>query len=117
MNRRERLQKLIDWYGQAVEDYDSDVEEDLRPYLNEGHPEPKAPGRYVCVTQHGEKTFFLPFFDSLGEAQERAVEYVNDDIFAEQPVEVFDLDTGEAHMPEWSKIEWEKRTRSRAQGL
>jgi len=100
--RREAFAALIRRWRQEPEDYDEEVEEDPRPYLAGDKPI----SRYVCVTSHDEKTFFLPTFDDRFDAQARAVEYVHDDIWAEYPVEVFDLDTGTHFNPVWQTMSW-----------
>lgn len=104
--RREAFAKLIERHDQEPDDYDEDVEEDPRPYLSGA----KEIARYVCVTIHEQKFFFLPTFDDRYEAQARAVEYVHDDIWNEFPVEVFDLDTGTFFRPAWSTISWTMTT-------
>lgn len=103
--RREAFKALLARYGAEAENYDTECEEDPRPYLSGEKP----CGRYVCVTMHGEKPFFLPEFDDIEAAVARAVEYVTDDIFAEIPAEIVDLDTGEVRVPDWTKLHW-KRT-------
>lgn len=86
---------LLEEYDASPNEYDEGEEEDPRPFLN-GEQEPS---RFVCVTinysSHGYgKHFFLPTFDDQAAAEARAVEFADDDIFEELPVEVRDLDTG-----------------------
>jgi hypothetical protein len=109
MTRLDRLAKLMASYSQVPEDYDEGEEEDPRPYFT-GEAEL---ARYVCVTvnytSHGEpKFFFLPTFDDPQLAQERAVEYAQDDLFEELPVEVYDLDSGCSFTPDWTSLQWER---------
>lgn len=92
---------LAEWHA-AADDYDTDCEEDPRPYLR-GR---LACRRFVCVTQHEGKPFFLPHFDTPTEAQARAVEYVNDDLYAEAPVCVVDLDSDQRWYPEMHRCPW-----------
>lgn len=101
--RRAAFAKLIEAHSQEPDDYDDDeVEENPRPYLS---GETRI-GRFVCVTQHDEKVFFLPHFFDLEDAQARTWEYVGDDIWAETPVEVYDLDTDTTYRPVWESIQW-----------
>lgn len=99
MTRLDTLKELLERYKQTVDDYDTDVEEDLRPYFN-GKEEI---GRYCCVTAHdydlGSKYFFLVSFDTLEQAQSRATEFMADDLYAERPISIVDLDTGERWLP------------------
>lgn len=104
--RREAFAKLIAAHQQSPSDYDEDVEEDPRPYLS-GAVELDP---WIVVTanysSHGErKVFFLPE-PSRTDAYLRAVEYAQDDIFEELPVEVVNLDTGEVWVPRWSSLQW-----------
>lgn len=102
--RLEAFKALLDRYGVEASIYDTECEEDPRPYLSGAEP----CGRYVCVTMHGEKPFFLPKFDDIERAVARAVEYVTDDMFVELPAAVVDLDTGEVRVPDWSKLHWKR---------
>lgn len=90
---------LLDADGSDAEDYDHEVEEDIRP-LVAGE---KEIGRYICVTMNlsfSEGKLFYLSFNDLGQAISRAEEYDRDDIFEEFPVKVVDLDTGEEHFAE-----------------
>lgn len=117
MNRKDAFAALLAQYQQAPTDYDEDTEEDPRPYFS-GEKE-LAP--WVCVTvnysSHGyAKYFFLPTFATSKEAAERAVEYVQDDLFEELPVAVVNLDDGTTFEPEWSLVPWAKVVKAAALG-
>jgi hypothetical protein len=94
--RRQAFAALLERDGYTAEDYDDDPEvpENPRPYLNSEAPL----GRYCCVTLNWStsdgKHFYLPEFDDLLFATNRAEEYVEDDIFEELPVKIVDLDEG-----------------------
>jgi hypothetical protein len=105
--RLEKLRALLDAYGQAPEDYAEGEEEDLRPYFD-GTAEP---AEWVCVTTHNEKAFFLPHFADAAGAMSRAVEFADDDIFAETPTAVVSLDSGQEFRPEWSGLPWREAPR------
>ena len=99
--RREAFADLMEADGCLPTDYDEGEEEDPRPYLSGDVP----CGRFVCVTKnwssHGEeKLFYLPIFDDLQEATNRAEEYCDDDIFEELPVKIVDLDSSRVYFPE-----------------
>lgn len=100
--RAAALAALMQEHRAEPDDYDAGEEEDVRPYLT-GR---RAPRRFVCVTEHNDKPFFLPTFDDAETAQARAVEYMYDDLFAEIPVAVVDLDTGERYYPEPWAMPW-----------
>jgi hypothetical protein len=101
-DRVERLAALIESYGESPDNYDEGVEEDVRPYLCGEQP----CGRFVCVTAHGERRYFLPCYDNLESAQARAIEYVIDSLFTETPVAVHDLDEGSLYSPDWRSLQW-----------
>lgn len=101
--RAAALAALMAEHQAEPDDYDFDVEEDVRPYFKR-----KAPRRFVCVTEHDGKPFFLPSFDTAEAAMARAVEYVHDDLFDEQPVAVVDLDSGDVYDPEPWAMPWRK---------
>lgn len=103
--RRGEFAHLLKRYFADPGDYDEGVEEDPRLYLS-GEAEL---ARYVCVTvnytSHGEaKFFFLPTFDRAEDAESRAVEFADDDIFEELPVCVHDLDSGRSSWPNWASL-------------
>lgn len=106
-NRLKRLKALIRKLDVNPERYDKDVEEDLRPYLSGK----KQVHRYAAVTLHhydesgGFKYFIYPAFDTLRCAQCRAVEFARDDIFAEAPAMVVNLDTGATYA---ARTKWVK---------
>lgn len=103
MTRLERLKALMDGYSQTPDDYDDDeVEENVRLHFN-GE---RYTDRFCCVTVNDGKFFFLPQFKTQDEATSRAVEFAQDDIFPEIPVEVHDLDTGKSVHPRWHTLEW-----------
>lgn len=102
LTRADRLLRLLGEYGQEARDYDEGEEEDPRPYLT-GEQECE---QWCCVTEHDGKHFFLPTFHTADQAAARAVEYVEDDIWAETPVEVHNLDTGESLYPVWDALRW-----------
>lgn len=100
--RRDAFKALLDRFYASPDDYDEEVEEDPRPYLRDDDPTPLE--RYVCVTDHEGRAFFLPTFTDVFSAQARAVEYARDDLFAETPVAIIDLDTGDEWTPQWSSM-------------
>lgn len=105
--RQQALLALCDAHWIVVGDDSTATGEDAGEYFptierNPKHGQEQArlpasaePGRYCALTTHDDSFFVIADFDSLEPAQERAVEHMADDIFAEQPVAVIDLDTGE----------------------
>lgn len=98
---REAFADLMEADGCLPTDYDEGEEEDPRPYLSGEEPI----GRFVCVTKnwssHGEeKLFYLPIYNDLMLATNRAEEYCEDDIFEELPVKIVDLESGAVYHPQ-----------------
>lgn len=94
--RRRAFADLLERDGYSADDYDDDpeIEENPRPYLSGETPL----GRYCVVTLNWSssdgKWFYLPSFDDLQFATNRAEEYDRDSIFEELPIKVVDLDEG-----------------------
>lgn len=93
--RRAAFAALLAADGTDPTNYDEGEEEDPRIYLNGDEPI----GRYVVVTSNTssrgyEVYFYLPIFETLLLATNRAVEFDRDDLFEELPVKVVDLETG-----------------------
>jgi hypothetical protein len=112
--RRKAFAALLEADGSSPTDYDEGEEEDPRPYLSGEEPI----GRYCVVTlnwsSHGsEKLFYLPSFNDLMLATNRAEEYDRDDIFEELPVKVVDFDTGDEYYAE-PVYTWKIKTKSTA---
>lgn len=105
MTRLDRLRATVKSYGSSPDDFDEDVEEDIRPYYS-GE---KYPEKFLLVTANGDKPFFLTL-ETLADAFFRGVEYASNDIFIETPLEVVDLDTGTSWVPKWSSLQWRKLT-------
>lgn len=65
-------------------------------------------GRFAVITQAERFTYATPSAETLEEATRAAVEHSTDSLFAEGPVAVIDLDTGEEHRPAWDRLPWER---------
>jgi hypothetical protein len=89
--RLDNLKKAMDNFVVDAEDYEEDVEEDLRPYLEPG----AEISQFMAITHHEGKFFLYPCFHSLDGAVGRIEEYAADDIYVEVPVGVIDLDSGD----------------------
>lgn len=106
--RRERFIALMKEHYQEPDDYDEGEEEDPRPFVDGRVP----CERYVVVTANpvpgnGEsKTFFLPIYDTLEAAKARAIEFAQDDVFAEIPVAIVDLESDARFLPNWTQMPW-----------
>lgn len=105
--RIDRFIRLMAAYQQTPDDYDREVEEDVRPYFRDGGAEDLY--RYVAVTRGGGdgKVFFYPVYAQKDDAIARCVEFAEDDIYAEIPVEVHDLDSGCSFLPNWGTLQFE----------
>ena len=102
--RIDRFRTLMNAYQQTPEDYDVEVEEDVRQYFGD---DAVPLSQYCAVTAHDGKMFFYPVYDHLSTAVARAVEYAQDDIYAETPVEVCDLDNGCSYLPNWASLQFD----------
>lgn len=89
--RKAALEKLADRYEINPGDPNTGAE-DLGAYLDD----PATIHRWVAVTRSGEQDihYLKADFDEEGAAREYAVGFIEDPLFAELPVLVFDLDRG-----------------------
>lgn len=100
--RRQRLVQILADHHADPEDYDHEVEEDVRPYISGD----SLCEQFLCITLHDDKPYFLPDFGNRDGAELRAVEYINDDLFSEIPLAVVDLDSGKEWTPDWDSLQW-----------
>lgn len=94
--RYQRFTNLVNAYGLSRDDRSSageDLDEIMLDYEHNGHI-----GPYVAVTASGD-FIYLKTYSKLRFAQSAAAEYLTDDIYAESPVEIVNLDTGKAWKP------------------
>ena len=103
-NRLEAFRALCDAYG-VLEDEGYSGYEDAMEYIDGERPIE----RFAVVTASSEWAYVNARTETLEAAQRSAVANVSDDIFAEGPVEIVDLDTGEHYRPKWSSLVWEVR--------
>lgn len=96
--RAAKLAALAERYGIAIRDSiqacENSAEEDLHLYLffDEANEKPEPIRRWCAVTSSGELTYLYPNWDTRSDAESRTVSYVDDDIYAESPLAVVDLD-------------------------
>jgi hypothetical protein len=64
--------------------------------------------RFCSVTQSGDFFYANPITDDFDSAKERCVMYIGDPLYAEMPVCVIDLETGQRWEPDWSVITWQE---------
>lgn len=107
MTRRERFINLLDQYAYPTDpdedDADSTGEEDALAHLAGEDPIE----RYAVVFVAKEDiTSILARWSTLDAAKHGAVENVNDDIFAEAPLKIVDLDTGATFHPRFDTLAW-----------
>lgn len=95
--------------------------EDVAAYLPGGFgpykrdpKEAELPKRFVAHTCSAELHYLYADYDDLADAKQRATAFVGDTIYAESPVAVHDLDTGDEYRPKldtpWIKTTPEGRT-------
>ncbi len=84
----------------VVPTFRNSSEEDLAQLLAEIHTVGFSLTPYLAVTESNDSDNVISYFypcDTLAEAQAKATENVDDGIYRETPVAVFNLDTGERH--------------------
>lgn len=112
MTRLERLRKLAEEHVEpgpntGAEDIAEYLPEGFGPYRRDGDGSVCRPKRWAAVTRAGDLGYVYPAYDTAEDAQDRAVAYVGDDIYAEYPVCVVDLDTGRVLVPERT-VNWKE---------
>lgn len=90
MSRLENLKIAMVKFAIDPDDYDEDVEEDLRPYIEKNGDI----GMWAPITHHEGKFFIYPCYPDWRSAEMRLEEYAADDIYAEVPVGLLNLDNG-----------------------
>jgi hypothetical protein len=112
--RREAFIALCQEFYYATEEDanpDSTGEEDA---LNQLWGDDDPIERYAIVLQAGESvSSILARASTLAAAKDDALEHINDDIFAESPHKIVDLDTGATWWPRWETLQWREVTQSR----
>ena len=91
--RRTYLDAALDYYG--VVDEGDDV------VLEDGEEIP----RWLAITAAGESRYGT-VHHSLTLAKDRAVPHAEDNIFAESPIAIVDLDTGRVRAPAFYRVAW-----------
>lgn len=89
----------METYCIDVGDYEEEVEEDIRPYVEGCLPVQVPLSQFMAITyclgnHMPYKSFFYPIFDTFEDAMDRAERFINDDACQEFPKAVLDLDTG-----------------------
>lgn len=99
--RQLSLVALCDTHALLIGDKRTCAGEDAAVYFQLRHaddaeesPASVEPSRYCAVTFAQDHRYVYPLYDTLAAAKAAAVEHVGDDIYAELPLEVVDLDTG-----------------------
>jgi len=62
--------------------------------------------RFVAITSAGSCTYVKPAGGDVDCAKSTAVDYITNDLYAEMPVAVVDLDNGNTYRPEWAGLDW-----------
>lgn len=62
--------------------------------------------RYCVVTRNSDITYAYADDKSIEDAHTHAIRNVDDSIFAEIPVAIIDLHTGEERRPDWASLPW-----------
>lgn len=108
--RRAAIRHLANVYG--IEDrgpeatqFRTSAEEDLAEYL---YDEVRL-GQWCVVTTAGEYTY-LHVVETYNDASSRAEQHIDNDLYAESPHELVDLDTGDVHTPRF-EVSWHKLSR------
>lgn len=64
--------------------------------------------RYCLVTSAGDFFYAYAYDGTLEAAKKRAFESIDDPLFAESPITIIDLDTGEEWKPDYTTVQWDK---------
>jgi hypothetical protein len=98
------FRRLCDEYGIEPENDDTTMNEDAGLYLD---PEDSdyVLDQFVLVSHAGEYAY-LKCFATLDLAKREAFYNVDDDIYAEAPSLIVDLDTGERWKPDYAQCPW-----------
>lgn len=117
--RQKALRKLSFEHGLEIEHldhYSDSAREDIAEYFyadrwdtDEPGDTPKPVSRFAVVTEAGEFTYVKADWDTLEAAARAAVENINDDLYAESPYEIVDLDSDDRYRPDWTTVQWAKR--------
>lgn len=98
--RQEAFKALCDYHGIVPGDCSTTAGEDAADYLPfEGGPAIREISQYCVVMRAGDIVYAYPTAETLEEAQTIARRYVGDDIYAEFPMELVDLDNGTRSFP------------------
>lgn len=62
--------------------------------------------RYCVVTRNSDITYAYADDKTTEDARSHAIRNVDDSIFAEIPVAIIDLQTGEEMRPDWTSLPW-----------
>lgn len=90
---------------------ESTMDEDTQAYfLERDDEERKVPEQFAVLKIGGESGNYCIYADyvTLNIAAVSAFEHVEDDVFAETPVAIYDLDTGDVFEPDWDRMPWKK---------
>lgn len=99
------FKELCDEYGIDPESNDYSGEEDARLYLDPDEDEDYALAPWVVVSHAGEYTY-LKCYASRGDAISHAFENVSDDLYAEAPSAIVNLETGARLVPDFDQCPW-----------
>lgn len=103
-SRETRYREVLDEFGVEPSQYGPDTgSEDawIQLYTDE---DPLR--RFCVVTAAGEHHYALARYDTLEDAKRAATSNVDDDIYAESPVLIVNLDTGARYKPLWCDVPW-----------
>ncbi len=106
MGREDAYRALLDEYGIDPDGATYSGEEDAKLQLDGDDPIRK----YAIVTVSGEYPYVTARHDTLRLAKRAATSYVSDDVYAESPVLIVNLDTGTRYEPDWDALPWKKVT-------
>ena len=88
---------------------ESTMDEDTQLYfLDRDDEDRKVPARFAVLKEGGESGNFCVYadYETLADAKADACEHIEDDIFAETPVAIYDLDENTVLVPDWQKVPW-----------
>lgn len=97
---------LCEDFGISLDSVTSSADEDAQLYLDPEDPDyVLAP--FVLVTHAGEFTY-LKCYGSFNAAVACAFENASDDIYAEFPSQIVNLENGAVFVPCWDEVPWKR---------
>lgn len=104
-----RRQLRLEAYKKLLEELSIDPTDDSYSGGGDAGIYCRCPGmiqRFAVHTVTGEYSYLYAKSDTFEEAQKLAMDHIDDNVYAETPVFIVDLDTGDRWLPHWPSLPW-----------